>query len=84
MATPEPYPRNPDLVQIVERQGREPVGIPVLLFTDATLSASGDDVSGTVVDQAADDLGYDLDRIELFSTPSYLVQTVAGRLTVGF
>jgi hypothetical protein len=74
---------NLDLLSIVEKQGREPVGIPVLLFTDATLAATGDEAPSDVVQRAADDLGYDLDELELFSTESYLVQTVAGQLTVG-
>lgn len=74
---------NRDLVRIVEAQGREPVGIPVLLFTDATLSATGDTEEANVVRQAAADLGYDLEQLELFTTESYLVQTVAGQLTVG-
>ena len=74
---------NLELVRIVEEQGRSPVGIPVLLFTDQTLAAAGPTEQETVVDQAADDLGYDLATLELFSTESYLVQTVAGQLTVG-
>lgn len=79
---------NRELLRIVEKQGREPVGIPVLLFTDATLAADGPlDVgaqpSVNAVQQAAADLGFDLDQLELFSTESYLVQTVAGQLTVG-
>lgn len=32
---------NLELVRIVEEQGRSPVGIPVLLFTDQTLAATG-------------------------------------------
>ncbi len=74
---------NLELVRIVEEQGRSPVGIPVLLFTDQTLAVAGRAEQDTVVDQAADDLGYDLATLELFSTESYLVQTVAGQLTVG-
>lgn len=74
---------NLDLLRIVEAQGRTPVGIPVLLFSDATLAADGAVEEASVVRQAADDLGYDLDDLELFSTESYLVQTVAGQLTVG-
>lgn len=79
---------NLDFVRIVEAQGRTPVGIPVLLFTDATLATDdpSKDQSGAevpVVEQAAEDLGYDLDELELFSTESYLVQQVAGQLTVG-
>ena len=74
---------NRDLLRIVERQGRTPVGIPVLLFTDATLAATGDGEPGNVVERAAADLGYDLAEVELFSTQGYLVQTVAGQLTVG-
>ena len=74
---------NLELVRIVEEQGRSPVGIPVLLFTDQTLAAPDGPSRTTVVDQAADDLGYDLATLELFSTESYLVQTVAGQLTVG-
>ena len=35
------------------------------------------------VQQAAADLGFDLEQLELFSTESYLVQTVAGQITVG-
>ena len=74
---------NRDLLRIVERQGREPVGIPVLLFTDATLAATGDGRPGNVVERAAADLGYDLAEVELFTTEGYLVQTVAGQSTVG-
>ena len=74
---------NLELLRIVEEQGRSPVGIPVLLFTDATLSASEAGEPGNVVQQAAADLGYDLEELDLFSTESYLVQTVAGQLTVG-
>jgi hypothetical protein len=86
---------NLEFVRIVEAQGRTPVGIPVLLFTDQTLAADdatydatddgNDDAieEGSIVQQAAADLGYDLEAIELFSTESYLVQTVAGQLTVG-
>jgi hypothetical protein len=78
---------NLEFVRIVEAQGRTPVGIPVLLFTDQTLAADygNDDANedGSVVQQAAADLGYDLEALELFSTESYLVQTVAGQLTVG-
>lgn len=74
---------NLDLLRIVEQQGRSPVGIPVLLFTDATLSAAEYGEQHNVVQQAAADLGYDLADLELFSTESYLVQTVAGQLTVG-
>ena len=74
---------NLELVRIVEEQGRSPVGISVLLFTDQTLAATGPAEPETVVDQAADDLGYDLATLELFSTESYLLQTVAGQLTVG-
>lgn len=79
---------NLDFVRIVEAQGRTPVGIPVLLFTDATLATDNPSKDGSgaevpVVEQAAEDLGYDLDELELFSTESYLVQQVAGQLTVG-
>jgi hypothetical protein len=77
---------NYDLLRIVEKQGRSPVGIPVLLFTDATLLAEEASVESdppSVVRQAAADLGYDLEALELFSTESYLVQTVAGSLVVG-
>jgi hypothetical protein len=74
---------NAELLRIVEQQGREPVGIPVLLFTDATLAAVDENRSGQVIRRAAADLGFDLDQLELFSTEAYLVQTVAGRLTVG-
>jgi hypothetical protein len=74
---------NRDLLRIVEQQGRLPVGIPVLLFTDATLAASDVGEPTNVVRQAAADLGYDIERLELFSTESYLMQTVAGQLTVG-
>jgi hypothetical protein len=79
---------NRELLRIVEKQGRQPVGIPVLLFTDVTLAADGppdDDAQSTVnaVQQAAADLGFDLEQLELFSTESYLVQTVAGQITVG-
>lgn len=74
---------NLDLLRIVEQQGRSPVGIPVLLFSDATLSASEAGKPGNVVQQAAAALGYDLEELNLFSTESYLVQTVAGQLTVG-
>lgn len=74
---------NLELLRIVEAQGRSPVGIPVLLFTDQTLAATGPADEQTVVDRAADDLGYDVATLELFSTESYLVQTVAGSLTVG-
>ena len=73
---------NRDLLRIVDQQGRQPVGIPVLLFTDATLAAQGDAGEVGVVQQAANDLGYDLAEVELFSTEAYLVQTVAGQLTV--
>jgi hypothetical protein len=79
---------NRELLRIVEKQGRQPVGIPVLLFTDVTLAADGppdDGAHSTVnaVQQAAADLGFDLEQLELFSTESYLVQTVAGQITVG-
>ncbi len=74
---------NLDLLRIVEAQGRTPGGIPVLLFTDETLAASDGGEEGSVVAEAADQLGYDLESLELFSTESYLVQTVAGNLTVG-
>jgi hypothetical protein len=74
---------NRELVRIVEEQGRRPVGIPVLLFTDATLAASGSAEETSVVRQAAHGLGYDLQTLEMFSTESYLLQTVAGQLTVG-
>ena len=73
---------NQELLRIVERQGREPAGIPVLLFTDATLAAADDPGETDVVRQAAADLGVDLAETELFSTEAYLVQTVAGQLTV--
>jgi hypothetical protein len=72
-----------DLLRIVDEQGRRPVGVPVLLFTDATLGTDDDAGEGSVVRQAADDLGYDLEALELFSAESYLVQVVAGQLTVG-
>lgn len=74
---------NRELLRIVEEQGRTPVGIPVLLFTDATLAAADDGTEPNIVQRAAADLGYDLTDVELFSTESYLVQTVAGQLTVG-
>ncbi|GAA3719244.1 hypothetical protein GCM10022204_44260 [Microlunatus aurantiacus] len=86
---------NRELLRIVEKQGRQPVGIPVLLFTDATLAPDGPltdgdeplpdggERTGNVVRRAAADLGFDLDQLELFSTESYLVQTVAGQLTAG-
>ena len=74
---------NRELLRIVEEQGRTPVGIPVLLFTDATLAAADGGAEQNIVQQAAADLGYDLTEVELFSTESYLVQTVAGQLTVG-
>ena len=72
---------NRELIRIVEAQGREPVGIPVLLFTDATLAATDDGEQPNVVQRAAGDLGYDLDEIEMFSMEGYLVQSVAGTLT---
>lgn len=74
---------NRELLRIVEQQGRLPVGIPVLLFTDATLAAERTEQADNVVAQAAAELGYDLTELELFSTESYLVQTVAGQRTVG-
>jgi hypothetical protein len=74
---------NREFVRIVEHQGRTPVGIPVLLFTDKTLDATDDAETANVVHRAATDLGYDLDAVELFSTEAYLVQSVAGQLTVG-
>jgi hypothetical protein len=74
---------NHDLVRIVEAQGRQPVGIPVLLFTDETLAASDGGDARSVVAEAAGKLGFDLRTLDLFSTESYLVQTVAGNLTVG-
>ena len=44
---------NHDLVRIVEAQGRQPVGIPVLLFTDETLAASDGGDARSVVAEAA-------------------------------
>ena len=41
---------NLELVRIVEEQGRSPVGIPVLLFTDQTLAVAGRAEQDTVVD----------------------------------
>jgi hypothetical protein len=73
---------NHDFVRIVEAQGRQPVGIPVLLFTDATLEATGDGPPQLVA-RAAEQLGFDLAEIELFSTEAYLVQSVAGSLATG-
>ena len=73
---------NRELIRIVEEQGRRPVGIPVLLFTDATLTATGDGGRDDVVDRAAAAAGYDLDQIALFSTEAYLMQAAAGHLTV--
>jgi hypothetical protein len=82
-------PHDPEFVRIVEEQGRRPVGIPVLLFTDATLAATdddavpgGDDPSGHVVSDAAAALALDLADVELFSTDAYRVQSVAGHLAV--
>lgn len=74
---------NREFVRIVEAQGREPVGIPVLLFTDASLAATDEGSQPNVVERAAADLGFDLGEIEMFSTEAYLVQSVAGSLTVG-
>lgn len=82
-------PHDPEFVRIVEEQGRRPVGIPVLLFTDATIAATdeaavtgGDSGRGQVVSEAAAAMGLDLAEVELFSTDAYRVQSVAGHLTV--
>lgn len=40
-------PHDPEFVRIVEEQGRRPVGIPVLLFTDATLAEADAPDAGT-------------------------------------
>ncbi len=82
-------PHDPEFVRIVEEQGRRPVGIPVLLFTDATLAAT-DETSAAdgrkgrehVVGDAAAALDLDLAAVELFSTDAYRVQSVAGHLAV--
>lgn len=80
---------DPEFVRIVEEQGRRPVGIPVLLFTDETLAATDDgpapdggDDRAHPVRAAAAAIGIDLDHAQLFSTDAYRVQSVAGHLTV--
>ncbi|RKT36057.1 hypothetical protein DEU34_0563 [Microbacterium sp. AG1240] len=80
-------PNDTDFVRIVEEQGRRPVGVPVLLFTDATLAATdetaaaaGDRHSAHVIREAAAAIGVDLADVELFTTQAYLVQSVAGHL----
>ncbi|WP_167494265.1 MULTISPECIES: hypothetical protein [Actinomycetes] len=83
-------PHDPEFVRIVEEQGRRPVGIPVLLFTDATLDATdatdATDAPGSAgagaVRAAADAIGVDLADVELFTTDAYRLQSVAGHLVV--
>lgn len=102
-------PHDPEFVRIVEEQGRRPVGIPVLLFTDATLAATDDPIAaeaaitagsaaagdlvrtdppsdvgrdGRLMRRAAEAIGVDIAEVELFTTDAYLLQSVAGHLTV--
>ncbi len=79
-------PQDPEFVRIVEEQGRRPVGIPVLLFTDATLAATaaadGEHPGAGAVREAADAIGVDLDDVSLFTTDAYRVQSAAGHLVV--
>ena len=82
---------NQEFIRIVEAQGRQPVGIPVLLFTDATLATTpnatpdspDESEQSNVVQRAAAELGFDLTEVDLFSTRTYLLQSAAGRLTAG-
>ena len=60
--------------RFVWQQGRRGVGVPVLLFTDATLAATGADGSAPAVTAAAERAGLDPGRVELFSPEAYVLQ----------
>ncbi len=70
-----------DLRRIVLEQTRAEVGVPVLLFTTATLTEpSTAEVTHPVdeVTETAKRLGLDLDDLPLFSLDAYLLQTALG------
>lgn len=58
----------------VWQQGRRGVGVPVLLFTDATLAATGAGETAREVTAAAGRAGLDPARVELFSPEAYVLQ----------
>lgn len=70
-----------DLRRIVLEQTRAEVGIPVLLFTTATLAEADDPAETDAVDEVAamaERLGLDPDGVELFSADAYLLQSALG------
>lgn len=60
--------------RFVWQQGRQGVGVPVLLFTDATLAATGPADPVPEVTAAAGRAGLDATRVELFSPEAYVLQ----------
>lgn len=74
------------LREIILAQSSQEVGIPVLLFTSATLTEDPADLPGgepgphpvEPVAAAAAAVGVDLDALTLFSTEAYLLQVALG------
>ena len=77
----------PSLRELILAQSALETGIPVLLFTGSSLApaAAADDprddgaaVGAALVADTAAALGIDVDRLELFSGDSYLLQATLG------
>jgi len=74
------------LRELIVAQGMQEAGIFVLLFTNATAAAEGaGDSAGQqpeTVSRTAEELGVDLDALDLFSDDAYLLQAALGETFV--
>ena len=67
------------LKRLILSQSVEGTAIPMVLFSDDTLAAAGDeDGRPEVVTRAAAGLGIDPDDLELFSFDAYRLQSALG------
>ena len=79
-----PSEHNPEtgstsLKRMILGQAREGTAIPMVLFSSDTLAADdGPDGQSDTVARAADDLGIDLDGLQLFSFDAYRLQSALG------
>ena len=79
-----PTERNPEtgstsLKRMILDQAMEATAIPMVLFSSDTLAGDGEpDGQSDAVARAANDLGIDLDGLQLFSFDSYRLQSALG------
>jgi hypothetical protein len=79
-----PTEQNPEttsthLRRLILSQSVEGTAVPMVLFSDETLAAGGDDTQPEEVARTAGDLGIDLVTLDLFSFDAYRLQSGLGQ-----